>query len=210
MRQAGVPGTQIAALFGVTKHTIYHRLWKFDDYHKLREAERHQQQTLNQETASMYQKGFSTDDVQVTLGWSRSALDSWRHRRGVYLKRKQELAFDEEQAWKKFESGVSTHALATLYKVNRITVVRALKKLHPRLYIRIASGRKGGRKRGTRFGNGWDVDQAYAQFKAGDSLRVIGRRYGKSSLTIRAAFIVHYGEEYTNLAAQRLADYRSR
>lgn len=209
MRRAGVPSTQIAVLFGVTKHTIYQKLRKFDAYHELRETERKQQQTLSDETASLYQKGASTDDVQNTLGWSRSGLDSWRHRRGVYLKRKRELMFDEEEAWRKFVSGASTHALAMLYKVDRIAIVRALKKLHPGLYIKIASGRKGGRKHGARLGNGWDVDQAYAQFKAGDSLRIIGKRYGKSSLTIRAGFVVHHGEEYKRLAAERLADYRS-
>jgi DNA invertase Pin-like site-specific DNA recombinase len=207
MRQAKVPGNQIAALFGVTKHAIYRRLKKFPEYNILSEDDKSQRQTKADEAVKLLDEGLSTNDLIDVQGWTRAGLDSMLHRRGVRITQ-QELP---ESAWKLFkEDEVSTHEIARKYGVARITVARNFRKTHPKEYRDITIKRKGGRKAGARMGNSWNVQDAYNEYLAGSSTHAIGLHYGKCAGTIQAAFIVHFGDKYKKLAAQRLKEHRGR
>lgn len=205
-----MPGTQIAILLGVTKHAVYRRLRKFPDYKILQNNQRKEAKQRHSKIKNLHQKGYSGDDILEIVGLTRSALDSWRHRQGVYVPRQQEVTFDVEEAWQKFISGMSTKAIALSYGTYRIAISRALKGAHPAAYNRIAAKRKGGGKQGARIGNSWNVKRAYQEYEAGDSLVTLGSRYGKSPLTIRAGFVTHYGRAYRTKAKDRLTTHRSR
>jgi hypothetical protein len=209
MRQAGVPGAQIAALFGVTRHAIYHRLEKFPEYKELSEADKIKTRQIADEAVEMLKDGHTTDDVIEVQGWSIAGLSSMLHRRGVYVTRG--TSFDDVAAWEQYKNGASTGEIAKQHGVLKITVRRRFIKLYPKEYTEIANTRrKGGRKAGTRMGNNWDVDKGFEQYLSGESLYDIARHNGMTAGAIASAFRIFFGEKYTTLAAERLNEHRSR
>lgn len=207
MRRSGIPGSQIAALLGVTRHAIYHRLEKFPEYKALRESEKSQQARTEEEITSQLSSGLTTNDIIDLHGWTRPKVDSWLHRRGISVARSH-FTFDEEAAWRAFTAGESTQKIAERFGVYRRAVVRSFERYHFTEYKRIVANRKGGRKEGTRLGNKFNVERAFNEYKAGDSIYVLGKRYKITPGTAAAAFRAHYGEEYKALAAERLEQHR--
>lgn len=138
LRKAGVPGTQIAIAMGVTKHAIYRRLKKFDEYHELREDENKQRDETTEEIVGLLEEGVSTNDIIDILGWNRSKFHSWLHRKAISVSRPPPK-FDVEEAWKLFKSGESTGKLAIRYKVDRIAITRAFRRGHAQEYVDIVS-----------------------------------------------------------------------
>lgn len=194
---------------GVTKHAIYRRLKKFDEYHELREDENKQRDETTEEIVGLLEEGVSTNDIIDILGWNRSKFHSWLHRKAISVSRPPPK-FDVEEAWKLFKSGESTGKLAIRYKVDRIAITRAFRRGHAQEYVDIVSrSRKGGRKHGTKVGNSWNVVDGWASYLTGDTPTAIGKRYGMNRGTIMAAFKVHYGDEYRKIAAERLTTHRA-
>jgi hypothetical protein len=194
-------------MFGVTKHAIYHRLEKFPEYRVLRQREHAERAAIESEITNQLAMGLSTNDIIDLHGWTRAKLDSWLHRRGISLSRSH-FTFDEEEAWAAFKDGASTHTLANRYGVYRIAIVRSFERKHYREYKLITSQSKGGRKTGHRIGNKFNVAKAYLDYKAGESIYDIGKRYRITPGTVSAAFRSHYGDEYIQLAKVRLTEHR--
>lgn len=205
MRRAGVPGAQIAALFGVTRHAIYHRLEKFPEYKRLSEVDKTAKRKKGDEAIAMLDEGLTTDDVRDIQGWTEGGLYSLLHRRGVYVTRGK---FLPESSWEQFAAGASTEEIARTFDVKKITVRRGLMKLHPEEYARIVQHRKGGRKAGTRLGNRWDVHEGFNQYRSGATIRGIAQYYHMTAGAISSAFRIYYGDEYKILAAERLKYHR--